>query len=48
MRSRWGAHFAEDGSYNLHYARIGTPFGALVPPSLERIEAWVAGQLPGG
>ncbi len=47
MRSRWGAHFAEDGSYNPHYARIGAPFAALVPPSLERIEAWVAGQLPG-
>ena len=48
MRQRWGPAFAEDASYNPHYARVGAPFAALVPPSLERIEAWVAAQLPAG
>ena len=48
MRQRWGEGFAADATYNPHYARIGTPFAALLPPSAERIEAWIAGQLPAG
>jgi hypothetical protein len=48
MRQRWREGFAADATYNPHYARIGTPFTALLPPSAERIEAWVAGQLQAG